>query len=222
MVCPLFFILQGTSRVAIEMKSPRLVGIAGGTGSGKTTLARAISGATTSSVIIPMDNYYKSTRGLEMEEKAALNYDHPDAYDWSLLGEQLSILLRGRPIRMPVYSYECHDRTGETKGVEPAGLVIVEGILALYDRSLNEQMGLKIFIDADEATRFSRRMERDVRDRGRSRESVIDQLETTVRPMHDLYVESSRDHADVIVDGTAAFTTDLVVRIMGEGIEPLS
>jgi len=196
------------------MKRPRLVGIAGGTGSGKTTLARAIGGATASSVIIPMDNYYKSTRGLELEEKAALNYDHPDAYDWALLGEQLSILLGGRPIRMPVYSYARHDRTGETKGVEPTGLIIIEGILALYDRSLNELMGLKIFIDADEATRFARRMERDVRDRGRSRESVTDQLETTVRPMHDLYVEPSRDHADVIVDGTAAFTPDLLARIL--------
>ena len=204
------------------MKRPRLIGIAGGTGSGKTTLARAISRATPSSVIIPMDNYYKSTRGLTREEQKSLNYDHPEAYDWDLLGDQLSALLRGCPIRMPVYSYERHDRTEETVEVECVGLVILEGILALHDRSLNEQMDLKIFIDADEAARFSRRMERDVRDRGRSRESVTDQFEQTVRPMHILFVEPSRDHADMVVDGTAAFTTDLIVRIMGEGIRPLS
>ncbi|MFC1889032.1 uridine kinase [Thermodesulfobacteriota bacterium] len=206
--------LQRTSRIAIEMKRPRLVGIAGGTGSGKTTLAHAIGHATHSSVIIPMDNYYKRTRGLTQTEKAALNYDHPDAYDWALLGGQMKSLLAGRAIRMPIYSYELHDRTEEDREVAPADLIILEGILALHDRSLNREMDLKIFIDADEETRFSRRLERDVRERGRSSESVKNQFETTVMPMHDLFVEPTRAFADTIVDGTVPFSRALVDRIL--------
>ena len=182
------------------MKEPILVGIAGGTGSGKTTVARRILGAFDEEVIcLDMDSYYRDLSHLAAEERRQVNFDHPDAFDTALFTDHLNQLGRGEPIEKPVYSFEESVRTDETITVDPAPIILVEGILVLAEVAVRELLDAKLYVDADDDIRFIRRLERDVAERSRSLESVIDQYTSTVRPMHYSFVEPSKRYADVII-----------------------
>ena len=174
-----------------------IIGIAGGTGSGKTTLTERLRdhfGADEVSVL-NHDSYYKRQDGKTYEERSKVNYDHPDAFETSLLVEHLKALKAGRSIQCPVYSYVDHNRTDETVEVFPTKVIIVEGILIFQDPTLRDMFDIKIFVETDADVRALR----DIRDRGRTLESVITQYLTTVKPMHEQYVEPSRKYADIIV-----------------------
>ena len=178
-----------------------LLGIAGGTGSGKTTLTRRLKerfGDHEVSVV-NQDNYYKRHDDMTYEERCKLNYDHPDAFDTELMMEQLRQLKAGHAIECPTYDYTVHNRSDRTVLVKPAPVVIVEGILIFEDKRICDLLDIKIFVDTDADVRILRRIVRDVRDRGRSLESVVDQYLTTVKPMHEMYVEPSKRNADIIV-----------------------
>jgi uridine kinase len=182
------------------MKNILTIGIAGGTGSGKTTITRRIQRQFGDQVCtLYHDNYYKAHDDIPMEERSKLNYDHPDAFDTDLLVRQLRALQAGQAIQCPVYDYAVHNRTEKTVTVCPAPVILVEGILILADPTLCQAMDIKVFVDADADVRILRRIVRDVRDRGRSLESVVNQYLTTVKPMHEQYVEPSRRRADIIV-----------------------
>jgi len=177
-----------------------IVGIAGGTGSGKTTLTRRLQDAFGADVsVVYHDNYYKRHDGMTYEERAALNYDHPDAFDTDLLVADLKRLVAGEVIRCPVYDYSVHNRSEETVEVRPTKVVIVEGILIFADKALRDLMDVKIFVDTDADVRILRRILRDVKERGRSLDSVISQYLTTVKPMHEQFVQPSRQYADIVV-----------------------
>jgi uridine kinase len=182
------------------MKNILTIGIAGGTGSGKTTITRRIQRQFGDQVCtLYHDNYYKAHDDIPIEERSKLNYDHPDAFDTDLLVRQLRALQSGHPVQCPVYDYAVHNRTEKTVTVCPAPVILVEGILILADPTLCQTMDIKVFVDADADVRILRRIVRDVRDRGRSLESVVNQYLTTVKPMHEQYVEPSRRRADIIV-----------------------
>jgi len=182
------------------MDKVMVIGIAGGTGSGKTTITRKLMqrfGADVS--VIYHDNYYKAHHNMPYEERAKLNYDQPDAFDTDQLIEAVRALKRGRSVVCPVYDYSIHDRSEKTITVKPARVVIVEGILIFENKELCSLMDIKVFVDADADVRILRRIVRDVRDRGRSLESVVNQYLSTVKPMHERYVEPSKRNADIIV-----------------------
>ena len=182
------------------MDKVMVIGIAGGTGSGKTTITRKLMqrfGADVS--VIYHDNYYKAHHNMPYEERAKLNYDQPDAFDTDQLIEAVRALKRGRSVICPVYDYSIHDRSEKTVTVKPAKVVIVEGILIFENKELCGLMDIKVFVDADADVRILRRIVRDVRDRGRSLESVVNQYLSTVKPMHEKYVEPSKRNADIIV-----------------------
>ena len=182
------------------MDKVMVIGIAGGTGSGKTTITRKLMqrfGADVS--VIYHDNYYKAHHNMPYEERAKLNYDQPDAFDTDQLIEAVRALKKGRSVICPVYDYSIHDRSEKTVTVKPARVVIVEGILIFENRELCSLMDIKVFVDADADVRILRRIVRDVRDRGRSLESVVNQYLNTVKPMHEKYVEPSKRNADIIV-----------------------
>ena len=175
------------------------IGIAGGTGSGKTTLTEHLAARFGSDIsVVHHDNYYKR-QDRPFAERCLQNYDHPDAFETSLLVEHLKALKAGRSIQCPVYSYVDHNRTDETVEVFPTKVIIVEGILIFQDPQLREMLDIKIFVETDADVRILRRALRDVRDRGRTLESVITQYLTTVKPMHEQFVEPSRKYADIIV-----------------------
>ena len=177
-----------------------VIGIAGGTGSGKTTITRKIIENFGPDVsVINHDNYYKAHHDMPYEERTKLNYDHPNAFDTDLLIEALKDLRQGKSVTCPVYDYTIHDRSEETITIKPARVIIVEGILIFENRELCDQMDIKIYVDADADVRILRRIVRDVRDRGRSLDSVINQYLTTVKPMHEQFVEPSKRNADIIV-----------------------
>ena len=176
------------------------IGIAGGTGSGKTTITRRLLQRFPDSVsVVYHDNYYKAHNDMSYEERSKLNYDCPDAFDTELLLRDLAALRRGEEIRCPVYDYTVHNRSEKTVLVKPAPVVIVEGILIFEDKRICDLLDIKIFVDTDADVRILRRIVRDVRDRGRSLESVVDQYLTTVKPMHEMYVEPSKRNADIII-----------------------
>ena len=178
-----------------------IIGIAGGTGSGKTTLTEKLRdhfGADEVSVI-NHDSYYKRHDELPYEKRCQLNYDHPDSFDTSLLIEDLRSLKAGRTVHCPVYDYSIHNRTDRTEEVRPTKVIIVEGILIFADEELAGEMDIKIFVDTDADERILRRIMRDVRERGRTLESVVEQYLTTVKPMHEQYVEPSKRRADIIM-----------------------
>ena len=182
------------------MGSVMTIGIAGGTGSGKTTITRRLLQKFSSNVsVIYHDNYYKAHNDLNYEQRSLLNYDCPDAFDTELMLRDLKRLRAGEAIRCPVYDYTIHNRSEKTVLVKPSPVVIVEGILILQDPRLCELLDIKIFVDTDADVRILRRIVRDVRDRGRSLESVVDQYLTTVKPMHEMYVEPSKRNVDIII-----------------------
>ena len=179
-----------------------IIGIAGGTGSGKTTLTRHLKEHFGPEVtVVGHDSYYKRQEGKTYEERALQNYDHPGAFDTDLLIEHLRELKEGRSIQCPVYSYVDHNRTDQTVEISPTKVLIVEGILIFQDPVLREMFDIKIFVETDADERILRRALRDVEERGRTLRSVVDQYRTTVKPMHEQYVEPSRKYADIIVLG---------------------
>ena len=191
-----------------------ILGIAGGTGSGKTTITRRLIQRFGSDVsVIHHDNYYKAHHDMPYEERAKLNYDHPDSFDTEMLVEALKELKKGHAVTCPVYDYTIHDRTDKTVTIKPTRVIIVEGILIFESRELCEQMDIKIFVDTDADVRILRRIVRDVRDRGRSLESVINQYLNTVKPMHEQFVEPSKRRADIIIPegGQNKVALDMVV-----------
>jgi uridine kinase len=178
-----------------------VIGMAGGTGSGKTTVAREIlrRAGTEQISLIQHDAYYKDLGDLPLAQRAMQNFDHPDALDNDLLITHLRELKAGRPIEIPVYDFTTHTRTKETRHVEPGRIILVEGILIFADEALRRLMDVKIFVDTDADIRFIRRLQRDIAERGRTMDSVIHQYLATVRPMHQEFVESSKRFADVII-----------------------
>ena len=177
-----------------------VIGIAGGTGSGKTTITERIVRCFENEVsVIHHDSYYKAHHKMSYEERCRLNYDHPDAFDTAMLIEAVKELKAGRAVECPVYDYTIHDRSEITVTINPARVIIVEGILIFAEKELCELMDIKIFVDADADERILRRIIRDVRDRGRSLESVISQYLETVKPMHEEFVEPSKRNADIII-----------------------
>lgn len=196
-----------------------VIGIAGGTGSGKTTLTKRLKERFSQEVaVLNHDNYYKSHSELPFEERCKLNYDHPDAFDTDLFVRDLAALRRGETIHCPTYDYTVHDRSDRTIEVSPTRVIIVEGILIFENAALRELMDIKVFVDTDADVRILRRVLRDVKERGRTLDSVVDQYLTTVKPMHDAFVEPSKKYADLIVPqggrNTVAFAM-LVERIRG-------
>ena len=182
------------------MSNVMVIGIAGGTGSGKTTITKKLVHRFGNDIsIIKHDNYYKAHHNMSYEERSQLNYDHPDAFDTELLVQALADLKAGKSISCPVYDYTIHDRSDKTITIHPAKVIVVEGILIFADKALCEQMDIKIFVDTDADVRILRRIVRDVRDRGRSLESVVNQYLATVKPMHEQFVEPSKRNADIII-----------------------
>ena len=173
------------------------IGIAGGTGSGKTTITRRIVAEFGRDVaVLHHDSYYKAHDNMPFEERCRLNYDHPEAFDNELF---LRALRRGERAESPVYDFSAHNRTKETRIIRPARVLVVEGILIFADRRLSEEMDIKLFVDADADERILRRITRDMRDRGRSLESITNQYLSTVKPMHERFVEPSKRRADLII-----------------------
>jgi uridine kinase len=182
------------------MKTPLVIGVAGGSGSGKTTVARKLYEQFSDSVVmIEQDSYYKDQSHLSMEERIKTNYDHPLAFDNELLIKHIENLLEYKPIQKPVYDYVLHTRSAETVVLEPKDVIIVEGFLILEDELVRQKMDIKVFVDTDADVRILRRLERDIKERGRSLESVIDQYLNAVRPMHLQFVEPSKRYADLII-----------------------
>ncbi|MBQ1233341.1 MAG: uridine kinase [Clostridia bacterium] len=184
------------------MSKPMIVGVAGGTGSGKTTLAEHIAAAFGASVtVIAHDSYYRLQTGKTYEERCLTNYDHPDAFETDLLRAHLDALCRGQSVDVPVYDYTVHNRSDKVVTVHPTPLIVLEGILIFSDASLRNMMDLRVFVDTDADERILRRILRDTKERARSLDSVISQYLTTVKPMHEAFVEPFKRYADVIVPG---------------------
>lgn len=194
---------------------PLVIAIAGGSGSGKTTVANVILEKVGAEHIayLPHDAYYKDLSSLPPNQRAQINFDHPDSLDTELLIEQVKQLVDGRSIEMPVYDFKIHTRTAQTIHIDPQPVIIVEGILIFAERALRELCDVKIFVDTDSDIRFIRRLQRDITERGRSTESVVNQYLSTVRPMHLEFVEPSKRYADVIIPegGLNVVAVDMVV-----------
>ena len=194
-----------------------VIGIAGGTGAGKTAIARQVTEAVEDTVVrVPLDSYYRDLSHLDMAEREDVNYDHPSAFEWELVREHLERLLEGRPIEMPRYDFTVHNRIDETVRVEPAEVVVVEGIFALYDDSVVDMQDLRLYVQTDADVRILRRIRRDVIERGRDLEGVIDQYLSTVKPMHEQFVAPTRKRADIIVPEGA---NSVAVNLLSEKIQ---
>lgn len=184
------------------MKSPMLIGIAGGTGSGKSTFAQRLLALFPNNItVISYDNYYKPQDHLSFEERIRTNYDCPDALDTDLLVKHLRSLRNGESVDVPNYDFTIHTRKAELTRLEPSPIIIVDGILTFHDERLREMFDIKIFTDADADDRILRRLRRDVRERGRDIDGVIAQYLGTVKPMHGIYVEPTKKYADIIING---------------------
>ncbi|MDO4710333.1 MAG: uridine kinase [Peptostreptococcaceae bacterium] len=179
--------------------TPLVIGVAGGSGSGKTTLARNLNLAIPNSVILSHDFYYKDNRDIPFEERLKMNYDHPNAFDTERMVEDLKKLKAHRAIDRPEYSFITYTRVDETVRIEPSPVIIVEGLLIFDSHELMDLMDIKIFVESDDDIRFIRRLTRDVQQRGRTLESVVEQYLTTVKPMFDRFIEPTKRHADIIV-----------------------
>lgn len=180
---------------------PFVIGVAGGSGSGKTTVTRHVIQTVGSEqvAVLNQDNYYRAQDDVPPAKRADTNYDHPAAFDWALMRNQLDALLSGVPVEMPEYDFTLHTRSKQVTVVVPAPVLVFEGFFALYDEELRERMNLKIFVDADADVRFIRRLQRDTQERGRTVESVITQYLDYVRPMHLSFIEPTKRFADVII-----------------------
>ncbi|MDP2053259.1 MAG: uridine kinase [Acidobacteriota bacterium] len=201
------------------MKKPSFViGVAGGSGSGKTTVVRRIvdSLGLDEVTLLDHDRYYRDRNDLRLEERAALNYDHPDALETDLMVRHVRELKAGQAVEVPQYDFTRHARLSETNTFQPRRALIVEGILVFTDAALRELMDIKVFVDTDSDTRFIRRLRRDVAERGRTMESVIDQYQSTVKPMHLEFVEPSKRYADVIIPlgGHNTVAVDLLLTML--------
>jgi len=184
------------------MDNAIVIGIAGGTGSGKTTITRKLAEHFGNLVtVIYHDNYYKAHHQLTYEERAALNYDHPDAFENERIASDLNALREGKVIECPIYDYTIHDRSENTLTIHPTKVILVEGIMIFYPQEIRDQIDIKIFVDADADVRILRRITRDVKKRGRTLDSVISQYLNTVKPMHEAFVEPSKRFADIIIPG---------------------
>jgi uridine kinase len=183
------------------MVKPIIIGIAGGTGSGKSTIAHEIFQSLPSGSIsmIEQDSYYKDQTDITFEERVKTNYDHPDAFDTKLMIKHLRMLLSGQVIDKPIYDFEVHNRKQETVKVEPKDIIIIEGIMILVEPEIREMMDIKLFVDTDADVRIIRLITRDIKERGRTIESVIEQYINVVRPMHLEFVEPTKRYADVII-----------------------
>jgi uridine kinase len=180
---------------------PYIVGVAGGTGSGKTTVARAIASALPqgTATLLEHDSYYRDRQDISYEARCEVNFDHPDSLETELLVEHLDALRNGKPVDVPIYDFSTHRRRDDRQRVEPAPVIAVEGILVFTDARLRERFDLKVFVDTDADIRVFRRIRRDLEQRGRSFQSIRDQYYKTVRPMHLMFVEPSKRWADIIV-----------------------
>ena len=178
-----------------------IIGIAGGTGSGKTTVVRKIVEALPPHfvAVVPLDSYYNDTTGMTDEERHAINFDHPDAFDWKLLHKQINDLREGKPIEQPTYSYIKCNRLPETVHVEPKPVIIIEGIMTLLNKKLRELMDLKIFVDAEPDERLLRVIVRDIAERGHPLEMLISKYRNVLKPMHDEFIEPTKQFADIII-----------------------
>ena len=196
-------------------KPPIIIGVAGGSGSGKTTVSQAILDrvGTERIAYIQHDSYYRELSHLPYEARARVNFDHPDSLDNELLTAHLDTLCSGRPVNVPIYDFTRHNRRAESERVFPHPVVLVEGILIFAEKALRERMDVKIYVDADADLRFIRRLDRDVAERGRTVTSVIEQYLNTVRPMHLEFVEPSKRYADIVIPrgGMNAVAIDMVV-----------
>ncbi|MGQ9584563.1 MAG: uridine kinase [Anaerolineae bacterium] len=203
-----------------------IIGVAGGTGSGKTTVAAEILQRVGPDRIayIQHDAYYRDQSHLPLAERARVNYDHPDSLESELMVQHLQRLREGHPVEIPIYDFTTHTRRPETRRVDPRRVILVEGILIFADRALREMMDVKIYVDTDPDIRFIRRLQRDLAERGRSMESVVQQYLSTVRPMHLEFVEPSKRYADIIIPegGFNVVALDMVVArilaLIGEGV----
>ncbi len=199
-----------------------VIGIAGGTGSGKTTLTVRLKEKFGEDVsVLYHDNYYKSHSDMPFEERKKLNYDHPDAFDTQRMVEDLKALCRGETIQSPTYDYTIHDRSDVTVEVRPTKVVIVEGILIFENQALRDLMDIKIFVYTDADVRILRRIMRDVKERGRSLDSVVNQYLTTVKPMHEQFVEPSKRYADIVVleGGHNLVALDMIIQRVKSHVE---
>ncbi len=177
-----------------------VIGVAGGSASGKTTIINKLQDFFGEDIaVISHDSYYKAHPDMTYEERSQLNYDHPDSFESSRMAEDVRKLIKGNAIDMPVYDYVNHNRSEETVHIEPKTVIVMEGILILENKELRDLMDIKIFVDTDADERLMRRIKRDMIERGRSIESIIDQYSMTVKPMHEEFVEPSKKHADIII-----------------------
>ena len=178
-----------------------IIGIAGGTGSGKTTVVRKIAQALPPHyvAVVPLDSYYNDTTDMTDEERKAINFDHPDAFDWKLLIKQINMLRRGEAIEQPTYSYILSNRLKETVHVEPKPVIIIEGIMTLINKKLRDMMDLKIFVDTDSDERLIRNIQRDTMERGRTVDMVIERYLNVLKPMHEQFIEPTKKYADLII-----------------------
>jgi uridine kinase len=208
------------------MPSSFVIGVAGGSGSGKTTVVRRIvdSLGPEHVTLLQHDRYYRDRNDLRLEERAALNYDHPNSLETDLLVRHVQELKRGHPVQVPAYDFTRHARLTETETFQPRRALIVEGILVLTDAALRDLIDIKVFVDTDSDTRFIRRLQRDVAERGRTMESVIDQYQGTVKPMHLEFVEPSKRYADVIVPlgGHNTVAVDLLLTMLRSVTKPVA
>lgn len=202
---------------------PLIIGIAGGSGSGKTTVARNLAAALTDAqcAFIDMDAYYRDHDRLSPDELRRLNWDHPDAFDLELLDRQLHELAQGRAIDKPVYDFVHHRRQSAPERVEPADVVVIDGILLLVDERIRAHLDIKVFVDTDADIRLVRRIRRDMAMRGRQLDDVLEQYLTTVQPMHLKFVEPSKRHADIVIPrgGDNAVAIDLLVAAVAQRLE---
>ena len=201
---------------------PVVIAVAGGSGSGKTTIAQAVleEVGPDRAVLVPHDAYYRDLPHLEFEERARVNFDHPDSLETELMVEQIKDLVAGTAIELPVYDFSLHCRKPDTVTTKPAPVILVEGILVLAEPALRDLMDLKIFIDTDPDLRLARRLRRDVAERGRSVESVLDQYMATVRPMHLQFVEPNKRYADIIIpEGYNTGAVGTVIRMIHQLVD---
>ena len=198
-----------------RVEKPVIIGVTGGSGSGKTTVSRAIFEQLHghSLLMLQEDSYYNDQSDMPFEERIKTNYDHPNAFDTELLVKQLKDLLDWKTIEKPIYDYTEHTRSSEVEKVEPKEVIILEGILVLNDPALRDLMDIKIFVDTDDDIRIIRRIQRDIEERGRSLQSVIDQYKSTVKPMYHQFIEPTKRYADIIVPegGENQVAIDLLV-----------